>query len=327
LFEDTGITELRINTPSLDYVDAIKAAMKHGVDRVHVTGYGGPGSASALSAGVKALIAKGVPVISCSLENEPDFKTWTDQQCVDGHKALRAALPASVAVVGPEFANTDGETLRCARLLRPLMPSTVQFFGHHSYGLGATEELSKIYIDKAPAGQFECGYMSFASLAARMLNDLNRGAARWTAHRAHQTRNTSDTVDRSQSLITYDGSETPWYHAMRLISLLFRPGTQMHLTTRKAAKPSDAEMMWRRDLTSPIYATAGRREGKWLVAAHAFSGGKQQVTMDVPGAKAGTWAGTRSNGTTHRPISVGGVGGRVRFTVPAGELVVLAGGG
>jgi hypothetical protein len=321
LWGDTGAIGIRINRADAKYNAAIKNAMKHGAKWVHVTGYDGPGSAKLLSDSVKARLADGIPVVSCALQNEPDFKTWTDAQTINGHKELRSMLPSKVAVVSPEFANCDSQTYRCADLLRPLMPDVVQLFGHHSYGNGQTEELSKkLPLATVPIAQFECGYLSVASTASRMLNDLNRGCAIWTAHRAHQTRNTSDAKDQSQSLIAYDGKPFGWYYTFKAIAKAFPVGTKIRQVINGASADTNTRNMhWRPDFKSSIYAAVGQLpDGRFVVGAFSYSGGKKQVTIEIPGTGEGDWEGSS--------MKVGGVAGRVRFKVDAGKLVILTGG-
>ena len=327
------ITEFRLNTGSTDYVAACKAAA--GVVGFHMTHYGwqpanANGSAKAAVDGVARLLDAGVTVTSFSGQNEPRIADYTDDQLRAMPTAMAEELDrrslGKIKVVTFEVANCDTPSLRGPQAWASQVPGQAQCLGHHSYGFGISEWFLAPWRGKGGWGrQYEAGYLSWSSALAKLLSDLRFDQV-WCAHRLHQTDPTSDP---SQNLFDNACKPYPWTLGLFAVWRLFPPGTVMLETIRTGASGDAAAMHQLKTYKAPLYARLGRLKGGGFgLAALAYSGGRKQITVEVPGAKAGQWTGQRltSDGKA-TPFAVDGIAGKVRCIVGPGELVTLSGGG
>lgn len=342
LFDDLGTGIIRINNHSLAYMPSIKLARSMGC-MVHLTGYGWvvadpKGSARRLVDGIDAIVQAGGWISSACPQNEPTFRLWTDDQARAAHLELRLELDrrgyGGIQIVSPEFANTDGETMRGARLFKPLLDNgTIHYFGHHAYGLGVDRELASV-LGTSPGCQGECGNVtSMANMLARVLNDTNCLTSVWIAHRGHQTDPKSEP---GQNLIAHDGTRYPWWFGMQhALARALPTGTPIHRCTMNGA-----EMVWKRETTSRVYAAAGKRNGRWTAVALCYKGATTQPTFKLPEKLTANVEGFRLSSTGSAAAIAGRiVEGALRFpplsngqmawlaqVAPAGETLVMGGG-
>ncbi|MCB1089249.1 MAG: hypothetical protein KDM63_19590, partial [Verrucomicrobiae bacterium] len=180
------------------------------------------------------------------LANEPE--RFSPQQVVDGVKALRRELDQrglqEVGIVAPERANNDRASLEMIEAIceDPEALKGVRGLSTHSYSMAAntliadaiTGRNKEFWITEAGnTGHEEAGdTQRAASLAARMLNDLNHRVTHWIQFIAYaDSGNLSLDKDNATKLLVFDRKtgttfESLQYPYLRMLRVAFPTGCE-----------------------------------------------------------------------------------------------------
>jgi len=230
----------------------------------------------------------GIAFAASGVLNEPhdghpiiEANQWADMV-----KAFRKALDErglqSVAIIAPEHAS--GGDAYCMRSLESIRrdPAAWRALGgaaSHSYNMGVTEPMAALVGDKpfwmteaAANGPEKPGNaLAGASLAARVLNDLNHRTTHWIHFIAYHVADPTDDQTRIIRYWTnpfhYERLQKYWYYQQ--LSQAFEVGAVFRHSTRTAGDP---EMTWTYGKKPKLTAAAARNaDGTWAVGLANFT--------------------------------------------------------
>jgi hypothetical protein len=340
-------------------------ARTRGVDTVLATGYVFRGNSTVenFADSVAYCIGAGIPITHVSVQNEPDgnpANAMPESAYVPAHRNLRQRLDAlglqQVKIIGIEWAHFGDSANREFDLLDAagLIPGTVIAGAGHCYKDCPNPG---IYDDRwmqrgCALWSTETGNSGTPNHAARFVSALNHGAAVEIAHIGQLAITNPNSEQRQQVLVLADGTRSSWHGHCRLISQALQRGTVMRLATcdrRPGQGLSDANavrMVRTGGTMNPeLNAACGLRpDGKWVLIVQnatqgsldspsqflnaSFAGKTIQFTAKLPTGADGTLIAQRcsTTGAISTQQSYPMLGGFVRATVAAGELIVMVGG-
>jgi hypothetical protein len=207
-------------------------------------------------------------------------------QWADMVKAFRKALDArglqSVAIIAPE--NASGGDAYCMQALESIRrdPEAWRALGgaaSHSYNMGVTEPMAALVGDKpfwmteaaANGPEQLCDALAGASLAARVLNDLNHGTTYWVHFIAYHLADPRDDQTRIIRYWTepfhYEMLQKYWYDQQ--LAQTFEVGAVFRHSTSSLGDP---EMTWTYGKKPKLIAAAARNaDGTWAVGSANFT--------------------------------------------------------
>ena len=230
----------------------------------------------------------GVTFAASGVLNEPhDAHPFIEaNQWADMVKAFRKALDQrglqSVAIIAPEHAS--GGDAYCMQALESIHrdPEAWRALGggaSHSYNMGVTEPMATLVGDKpfwmteaAANGPEEPGdALAGASLAARVLNDLNHGTTHWVHFIAYHVADPRDDQTRIirywAEPFHYEMLQRYWYYQQ--LSQTFEVGAVFRHSTGSLGDP---EMTWTYGRKPKLVAAAARNvDGTWAVGLASFT--------------------------------------------------------
>jgi hypothetical protein len=202
----------------------------------------------------------GITFAASGVLNEPHdaHPLLEANQWADMVKAFRKALDArglqSVAIIAPEHAS--GGDAYCMQALESIRrdPEAWRALGgaaSHSYNMGVTEPMAALVGDKpfwmteaaANGPEEPCDALAGASLAARVLNDLNHGTTHWVHFIAYHLADPRDDQTRIIRYWTepfhYEMLQKYWYYQQ--LARTFEVGAVFRHSTSSLGDP---EMTW-----------------------------------------------------------------------------------